>query len=46
MTTMDYIFTGVIKKTNLDSHVTAFEWFLIHMGWRLEITDLTKKIQL
>jgi len=39
MTLFETITSGVLRKERLDSHVTAFEWFLVHMGWSLEINQ-------
>jgi hypothetical protein len=43
MTIIEQISSGVLRKESVGSHVTAFEWFLIHMGWSLEIDELNKK---
>jgi|TARA_B100000508_G_C11264110_1_gene182492 hypothetical protein len=43
MTLFETISSGVLRKESLGSHVTAFEWFLVHMGWSLEIDELNKK---
>ncbi len=42
MTIIEQISSGVLRKESVGSHVTAFEWFLIHMGWTLEIDELNK----
>ncbi len=43
MTLFEQMKSGVLRKKSVDSHVTAFEWLLIHFGWKLEIEELTKK---
>jgi hypothetical protein len=39
MTLFEDICNGVVRKESLNSKISPFEWFLIHMGWQLEIED-------
>jgi len=41
MSLIRQLYSGVLIKPILDGNVSSFEWFLIQMGWRLEIDDLT-----